>query len=317
MDPTIHILRLPLSWLALAAAGLIFAWGLSFLLLRSSLLRRTENESQTERNWAIPVIDSQSGRDSPFHRWDPRIKLASLVFFIFCAASLTQILWACVALLASALSVGVARIPFRYPLRRLAAMGAFLGMFLIVMPLTAPARSGDTLVVFEHLSFVSFNSRGLLLALLICLKASAIALMVEPLLATSPFPVTVQALGGLKTPPVICQMVLLAHRYIFVFQDEARRMVKGMGARGFRKRTDIETLRTVGNFLGMLLVRSFERTQRVHDAMVARGYNGTLPGAIEFQAVKGDWMKGAFWVAAGLAILAADRCCGIALFRAF
>jgi cobalt/nickel transport system permease protein len=307
MDPAVHILRLPLSWFILASSGLILVWGLSFLLLRSSLLRKTESGSKKERDWTIQAIDSQAGRDSPFHRWDPRIKLASLIFFMFCMASLTQLLWACLALAASALSVGVARIPFRYPLRRLAAMGAFLGMFLVVMPITAPTRSGDTLIAFEYLSFVSFNLRGFLLALLICLKASAIALMVEPLLATSPFSVTVQALAGLRAPPLVCQMVLLAHRYIFVFQDEARRMVKGMGARGFRKQTDIETLRTVGNFLGMLLVRSFERTQSVYDAMLARGYDGTLPGAMEFHARKGDWLKGAFWVAAGLAVLAADR----------
>jgi cobalt/nickel transport system permease protein len=84
-----------------------------------------------------------------------------------------------------------------------------------------------------------------------------------------------------------------------------------MGARGFRKQTDIETLRTIGNFLGMLLVRSFERTQRVYDAMLARGYDGTLPGVVGFHARRSDWLKGAFWLAAGLAVLAADRLLGI------
>jgi cobalt/nickel transport system permease protein len=315
MEPAIHVLKLPLSWFILAVAGLTIMPALFFLGLRSSLLLKREGGPQEERDWSIPAIDFQADRDSPFHRWDPRIKLASLVFFMFCTASLTQLFWACLALAVSALSVGLARVPFRHSLRRLAAMGTFLGLLLVVMPLTAPAKSGDTLVAFEHISFVSFNSRGLLLALLICLKASAVALMVEPLLATSPFSVTVQALAGLRAPPVVCQMILLAHRYAFVFRDEARRMAKGMGVRGFRKRTDIETLRTVGNFLGMLLVRSFDRTQRVYDAMLARGYNGTLPGAVEFSARRGDWLKGAFWLAAGLAILAADRLWTIALFR--
>jgi len=317
MEPTVHVLRLPLSRLILPVFGLIFVWGLSFLLLRSSLLRERENGSQKEKDWSIPAVDSQAGHDSPFHRWDPRIKLASLVFFMFCTASLTQLSWACLALLAAFISVGVARIPFGHPLRRLAAMGGFLGMFLVVMPLTAPPRSGDTLITFEHFSFLTLNIRGFLLALLICLKASAIALMVEPLLATSPFSVTIQALAGLRAPPVVCQMILLAHRYIYVFQDETRRMVKGMAARGFRKRTDVETLRTIGSFLGMLLVRSFERTQRVYDAMLTRGYNGALPGSMEFSTRKSDWLKGAFWLAAGLAILAADRLWRIVLFRAF
>jgi cobalt/nickel transport system permease protein len=231
---------------------------------------------------------------------------------MFCVASLTQLVWACLALVVAVASVGMAGIPFRYPLRRLAAMGTFLGMFLVVMPITAPARSGDTLIAFEHVSFISFNLRGFFLALLICLKASAIALMVEPLVATSSFSVTVQALARLRVPAAVCQMLLLAYRYIYVFQDEVGRMVKGMSARGFRKRTDVETLRSIGNFLGMLMVRSFERTQRVHDAMLARGYDGAMPSTIEFQMRNTDWMKGAFWVAAGIAILIADKVCRIA-----
>lgn len=307
METNVQVLRLPLNLLILATVGLVLLWVSSFLLLRSSWLRKTENGSEQERDWSIPTIDAQAGRDSPFHRWDPRVRLASLLFFMFCVASLTQLTWAGLALAAAVVSVALARIPFRYPLRRLAAMGTFLAMFLVVMPVTAPARMGDTVVVFEHLSFVSFNLRGLLLALLICLKASAIALLVEPLVATSGFSVTIQALARLRVPAVVCQMLLLAYRYIFVFQEEVGRMGKGMRSRGFRKRTDVETLRTMGNFLGMLMVRSFERTERVYDAMLARGYDGEVPSTIEFQLRKSDWAKGAFWVAAGVAILIADR----------
>ncbi len=314
----VEVLRLPVEWFVLAAFGLVSAWIGCILLVRFSSSRKTANGmQQDERDPSIPAIDSQAGRDSPFHRWDARIKLASLLFFMFCAASLTQLFWATLVLALSIASICVARIPFRYPLRRLAAMGAFLGMFLVVMPITAPARSGDTLVVFEHLSFVSFNLRGFPPAVLICLKASAIALLVEPLLATSPFPVTVKALAGLGTPLMVCQMVLLAHRYIFVFQDEATRMVRAMRARGFRKRTDFQTIHTVANFLGMLLVRSFERTQRVYEAMLARGYNGSMPGAVEFSARKRDWVKGAFWVSAGVAMVIADRFWKVAMSHIF
>ncbi len=186
-------------------------------------------------------------------------------------------------------------------------MGAFLGMFLVVMPLTVNARSGDLLVRFEHVSFLSFNGRGFMLALLICLKASAIALLVEPLLSTSPFPVTIQALARLRVPQMVCQMILLAHRYIFVFQHETSRMNKGMQMRGFRRRTDMETLHNIGNFLGMLLVRSFERTQRVYEAMIARGYTGQLSVTHEFRAMKGDWWKGLFWLSAGIGLVLVDR----------
>ena len=72
-------------------------------------------------------------------------------------------------------------------------------------------------------------------------------------------------------------MLLLSHRYIFVFLHEMTRMYRGMRVRGFVPGTDIATMNAMGNFLGMLFVRSFERTQRVYDAMLCRGYDGCFP----------------------------------------
>jgi len=301
-----HILILPFNHLISMICGGIMTWvGCIFLMKK---VRSVDSPySEEERDWRIPVIDSQSAGDSPFHRWDPRIKLCALVAFMFCVASLTQIFWAVAALTTALGAVVVARIPFHNPLRRVAAIGTFLGMFLAVMPLTAVEKAGDTLIAFEGVDWIHFNLRGFYLALLICMKAIAIALLAEPLLSTAPFSVTIQALARLKAPSILCQMLLLSHRYIFVFQDEAGRMLKGMRARGFQKQTNMETLRTIGNFLGMLLVRSFERTQRVFDAMIARGYTGTWPNDIAFRAVTGDWIKGVFWVALGGAMWISDR----------
>lgn len=298
--------ELPLEIL-LIALGVLLLLGLAVKYGGRFFPTGKSPEEGKERDWAIPTIDSQAQGHSLFHRWDARIKIVALVFFMFCAASVQNMAWALATLLVSALSILVAQIPLHRPLRRLRAMVPFLTMFLVVMPLTVPQKSGDLMVSFAHVPFLEFNGRGLELALLIVVKASAIALLVEPLVATAPFPATVQALARLKVPPMVCQMILLAHRYIFVFQHEAERMGKGMRARGFRKRTNLETLRTLGNFLGMLLVRTFDRTQRVHEAMLARGYANTFPQKIEFRARREDWLKGALWAGAGLGLLMADR----------
>ncbi|MEN6437352.1 MAG: cobalt ECF transporter T component CbiQ [Syntrophobacter sp.] len=307
MSTSISTVELPLEYLILLLAGLGVLWLLAVGLSARASRRAARDSEEKEKDWGIPAIDAQAGSASTFHDWDPRIKLVSLMFFIFCVASINRLPLAGLSLLAALLAVCFARVPFRRPLLRLRAMSVFLGMMLVVMPLTVPARSGDTLFVFDGLSFLQFNARGLLLASVIALKASAIAMLVEPLLGTAPFPTTVQALASLRVPPMVCQMILLAHRYIYVFQNEAARMKTGMGARGFRASTTLETVRTVGNFLGMLLVRSFERTQRVYDAMLSRGYSGNLPVRMEFVARKKDWGKGLLWTLGSLAILIADR----------
>ncbi len=310
MDPTTRVIELPMSTLLLACGGLAALWIACILFLRRSRSRAASNLSEAERDWGIPAVDAHAGGDSPFHRWDPRVKIVSLLLVMLSLAALKHLSWAALGLLASLVAVRVARIPFRFPLRRLAAMGTFLAMFVVVMPLTAPIKGGDTVVTFQHAAFLSFNLRGLYLALLICTKACAIAVLMEPLLSTAPFPVTIQALASLRVPSFVCQMVLLAHRYVFVFQDETQRMLKGMAARGFEKRTNLETLRTVGNFLGMLLVRSFERTQRIYDAMISRGYDGSFPEATAFRATPKDWAKAAGSLFFGIGLLIADYFAG-------
>lgn len=317
MVPGIQAVELSVVYLVLSLAGLVFLW-LSALRLQKFLFSRGEpSDGEKDPDYSIPVIDSQSHKDSPFHRWDQRIKIAALLCFMFCTAFLNHLSWAIPALLLAVCAVAAARIPIRYPLRRLTAMAGFLGMFVLVMPITVPMKDGDTLLVFTHLSFMPFNMRGFLLALLICIKAAAIALMAESLLATAPFSSTIQALADLRVPPIICRMILLAYRYIFVFQQETARMAKGMSARGFRKKTDMETLHAIGSFLGMLLVRCFERTQRVYDAMLSRGYDGTLHRTVQFQARGVDWLKGAFWVLAGFALIVGDRFIAFDIFQWF
>jgi cobalt/nickel transport system permease protein len=307
MDTSFNLVRLPLIWLLAAATVIWITFSLLVRLLFAKSNRSTPACSQQERDWSIPTIDAHAQNDTPLHSWDPRLKILSFLTFWFCVASIDQLLPCLVALLISLMTIRLAKIPVRTSLKRIAALSGFIGMFLVIMPLTVHTRPGDHLLVFPPLDFFSFNLRGFSIALRIALKASAIALLMDPALGTSPFPMTLKALSQLRVPQVICQMLSLAHRYIFVFHHEAKRMATGMRARGFERRTNLETLKTMGNFLGMLFVRSFERTERVYDAMLARGYSGQFPGVINFEAKRKDWIKGLILLAAGLALVFSDR----------
>jgi cobalt/nickel transport system permease protein len=294
--------------------GLILTAGLLLpiiaIIIRRSLKaardRKTGHHHRHEHDWSVPVLDACSNLDSVFHKWDPRLKIFSLLVYCFLVAALTQIIWAFCALIFSLAAVKLAKIPFRNTKRRLMAMVGFLGMFLVIMPLTVPTQPGDLLLFFQPVP-VAFNVRGFLVAILIILKAFAIALIMEPLLNTAPLPVTIQALRHLRVPDMICQMILLSHRYIFVFLNEANRMYTGMRVRGFRQKTNLATLHTMGNFLGMLFVSSFERTQRVYDAMLSRGYNGSFPVYTDFFARPKDWLFGLSWILLGTGLLLLDR----------
>jgi len=212
-----------------------------------------------------------------------------------------------VAVAVSLAALVLARSSWQRALMRLLAITGFLAMLLVVMPLTAPARPGDTVLVIGGVEWIGFNLRGLAKALAIVAKAVAIALLMEPLLTTAPLPVTLHGLTKLGAPDMVGQMVLLSHRYLHVFRHEAERMAAGMRVRGFRKRTDLETLRAVANFLGMLFVRSFARTERVFDARRARGYRGRFPPPVELRMQKADLALAFAWLAIGAVLVAYDR----------
>lgn len=303
MPNAVHILQRPLSdlvWIALLAAGTIGGCA-------SVVAHYLRKALRSQGDGMPPAIDGIASGNSLFHRWDPRFKVSALLIYAFLVASLKSPEAAAGAAAISLMANLLARIPLTETLRRITALAGFLGMFLLIMPLTAPVKADDTVLIFGNLSILPFNLRGLVLATVIVCKAVAIALLTAPMAATAPLSATVQGLTRMGVPPQVGQMVLLAHRYIFVFFKEAQRMMTGMKVRGFRQKTGIRTLKTMAHFLGMLFVRSFERTHRVHEAMLSRGFQGTFPNYHEFRAIPLDWCLAGFWLCTGGVMLGLDR----------
>jgi cobalt/nickel transport system permease protein len=272
------------------------------------LRRMIHNRSAPEedRDWSIPPLADTIGV-SLFHRWDVRCKIVTMLVYSFVIASLKHLTPALAAISISLLVLLITRASLAKVVLRLLAMSGFVGMFLVIIPFSAPVHNGDTVMVFNGMDWLVFNLRGLRLAATIAAKAVAIALLMEPLLSTAPLPVTLQGLSRLGAPEMVGQMVLLSYRYLHVFRHEAKRMSSGMQVRGFRKRTDLATLRALGNFIGMLFIRSFERTERVFDAMRARGYQGRFPEPAELFLQTKDLLLSACWLAIGAALIAYDR----------
>lgn len=298
-------IQLPLLTLLAAVLLLGLAALLALKILKSAVAGG--KSVQTERDWSVPVLDADAEGDSLFHRWDVRFKLVALLGFALLVVATRSPWSALIAVLLGFAAVLLAQQPLLRSVKRLVAMSGFLGMFLLIMPLTAVTRPEDTLLVFSGLEFLPFNLRGLQLALAITGKACAVALLMEPLLATASLARTIEGLTRLGVPEKVGQMILLAHRYVFVFLEEARRMKTGMQVRGFRPRTNTETLKVMGNFLGMLFVRSFERTHRVYAAMQSRGYQGRFPAPFYFKVSVADWLHAGAWLLLGVALLVVDR----------
>jgi cobalt/nickel transport system permease protein len=299
----VHHIQVPLWCLPLlvlipaAVAAVAVPW------LRSRFRKQVVPGSVPD--WSIPPLDDGRGGlgTSLIHRWDVRCKIVTMLAYSFAVASLRHPAAAAAAVLLSLAVLLAAKASFHKVVLRVLALVGFLGMLLVVMPLTVPANPGDTLLVFGSLDWLAVNVRGIVLAATIGAKAMAVALLMEPLLATAPLHVTLHGLSRLGIPEMAGQMVLLSYRYLHVFSHEARRMTAGMKARGFEKKTNLDTLRALGNFLGMIFVRSFERTERVFDAMQARGYKGRFPDPGMLRIQRRDILLTGVWIAVGTALV--------------
>jgi cobalt/nickel transport system permease protein len=253
-----------------------------------------------------PEIDRYAHLESAIHRWDPRWKLASLAVllgaFAIGPSPAQRATWnrdvphALACLAASLALVQLSRIPLSFALRRILPAGLFLGTFLILYPFGLDGEG-------PRLGPFAYSPERALTAGCIVIRAAAIILLLFPLFGTSRFDVTMKAIRALRVPAPLAQLLAFSYRYIYVYVDELRRMRIALRARGFRVRPSRHAIRTAGNGLGMLLVRSVERTERIQLAMVARGYSGTFRAFDDFSTRAGDVAKSAAALAAAALLL--------------
>ena len=85
------------------------------------------------------------------------------------------------------------------------------------------------------------------------------------------------ALTRLRVPNAMITQLVLMHRYSFLLRDEARRLrcAHALRSGGNRK----ISIREFGSMAGNLLLRTFDRAEIIHQAMMCRGFNGTMPTA--------------------------------------
>lgn len=245
-------------------------------------------------------IDRFAHVASPLQRWDPRLKLASLGVLVIGIALMKTVPMGVAALLSALVLIGLAGLPSSFVLQGVKWVSVFLLPFLLIMPLSYPGEPAF------HVLGLPFAWEGFRLAVLIVIKALAIVLCAYAMFGSSRFDISMIALQRLKCPKIIVQMLLFTYRYVFVFLAEMQRMDVAMRARGFIKRPDRRTMHVMGNFVGTLLVRSFERTERIYKAMLSKGYQGEFHTMVVFKADGKDTVKAVLVLSIAVLLLGVD-----------
>ncbi len=245
-------------------------------------------------------IDRHAHLASAIQTWDPRVKIFSLGLFAMVTAVLQTLPLALVALLIALVVLFVSRIPLGFVYAAMKWLIVLLLPFFLILPLTYPGEVNS-----EFLG-IPFAIEGVRLSVMIVVKAIAIMTIAFVTFGSTRFDISMIALRHLKCPSIIVQMLLFSYRYIFLFFSEMKRLDTAMKARGFVKKPNMYTMKVVGGFVGTLLIRSFERTERIYNAMLSKGYQGELHTLVEFKADNKDKLKAVLMVLITLAIIAGD-----------
>ncbi|GAB3692040.1 cobalt ECF transporter T component CbiQ [Saccharopolyspora tripterygii] len=208
--------------------------------------------------------------DTVLHRLDPQVKIAAAFLLVLCVvATPREVFWAFggYALLLIALAV-LARIPPRWLVTRLLIEVPFVVLALL-LPFTAGGPSTEV-------AGIALSTEGLLAGFNIMVKGT-LGLGTSLLLAATTAPrEIVLGLQRLRAPALVITIITLMLRYAEVIVAEAGRMRVARISRGHDPRFLWQVSATARG-IGSLFIRSYERGERVHLAMLSRGWSGEMP----------------------------------------
>jgi cobalt/nickel transport system permease protein len=206
--------------------------------------------------------------DSFIHKLDPRIRLFGAGLSIFCTALLQHKVVALYGLLLAVSLFLLSKPALKISCKRI----LIVNIFILFLWLTVPfSLRGEILM---QLGPVSVSKQGVELAELLTIKSNAVLLLFLALIATMNVATLGKALDKLRCPNKLVFLLLCTYRYIHVTMDEWQKVWIAAKLRAFVPKSNLRSYKIFANMLGMTFIQSFERSGRVYEAMLLRGFSG-------------------------------------------
>lgn len=215
-------------------------------------------------------MEQVSDLSGPLHILDPRAKLLVTLLFLFFVLSLpledlpTLLLFFVYPII----SCSMAGISYGGIFKRslfVLPFILFIGIFNPFFDKRVVFHIGDMAVSAGWISFFSIFLRGLL-------SVQAVFILIQ----TTGFYNLCRGMQRMGIPSLFATQLLFVYRYIFVLLQEALAMVRARDARSFGRKS--YSLRMWGIFVAQLLIRTVDRAERIHRAMLCRGFTGSIQG---------------------------------------
>jgi cobalt/nickel transport system permease protein len=227
------------------------------------------------------AFDRYHQSESFLHRLDPRVKVVVTVVFLLSNALLPDGAWTAFGFSWLFLLLGniLSKLGIGFTLRRsLVALPFALIALTVLFSIPGKPLSSFHVLFWD----LTITDAGLLRFVSILVRSWLSVQMAILLVATTRFPDLIHALEHLRVPSILTTIIAFLYRYLFVLADEVFRLMRARESRaaaapGTRSGGSVAwRARVAGNMAGQLFLRSYERSDRVYNAMLARGYSGHM-----------------------------------------
>ena len=207
---------------------------------------------------------------SGLHNMDPRLKVLTS-FVLAATVALTNSWISLLGLMGTSMLLAIwGKLPLSKVVSRLAALDSILVILWLTLPLTYGGEK-------YYLGHIPLYVEGIKTALAITLRSNAALLGFMALLGTTPMHKNLEALRSFYFPQKLILLLHFTYRYGHVLVKEALKVQQAMELRGFDPKLNLFTLRSYGNFMGVIFLKAFKRAERVTNAMALRGFHGSFP----------------------------------------
>jgi cobalt/nickel transport system permease protein len=251
------------------------------------------------------VTSEMAGRNGLLQSLDPRIKMISIMLLILSISTLKDLSLLVLAYLMTLVLALSSRIGLIFFIKR---VWLFIPIFtgVIALPMTINlVYPGDPLFhLFSmgsnavigplHLpQSVYITKQGLVAATVFTMRVAACVSFVVLLFLTTPQKLLWKSLRSVGVPKMYVLTIEMANRYIFLFMDMIKDLHTAKKSRTIRSGGTWAEQSWVGGRIGYMMVKSLDMSERVHMAMLSRGFSGEVKILHEYSIGARDYAAAA------------------------
>jgi len=261
------------------------------------------------------ISESFSKRPGLLQSLDPRAKLVSILAVIFATSLISDLKVLIFIYMLTLLFSHLSKIEVGFFIKRvwlfipvfagIIAVPMIFNVFLPGDPLIPVAYLGPGahLGPFSLPESIFITKQGSMAAVIFTMRVATCVSAVVLLFLTTPQQILFKSLRTVGVPKLYVLTLQMTYRYIFLFMELIREMYVAKKARTIKAGGLIDEQKWVGGRIGYTLIRSLSMSEKVHMAMMSRGFNGEVHIMQEFKMKNRDYLAGAVAISASLVLV--------------